>query len=111
MPETLPIAGVEDVSETTIELDGVTCILRLVWSRRREGWTVDVLSEDGEHLASGLPVAAGAPVLEDQRGAGFPPGRHVVIARDGVPGSISRDDWTSGRVAWMYFGAREVELL
>lgn len=90
-----------------VVLDGLTYTMEFRWNTRDAAWFLDLATEDGTPVASGVRVVVGFPLCARVTGANRLPG--VLIARDtsgrGIgPGLADLGD----RVKLLYFTRDEL---
>lgn len=104
MPQIIPVDSRAPRYQFTITLDGVDVGLRLYWLPRAAGWYLDLLTPDGEDVATGIRVTPDAPLAVPGSWEGAPPGRFVVLG----PARYGYSDLGS-QVRIVYLTSEEVE--
>lgn len=103
---TIPILDAND-SVTEVELDGMTCFLRLSWNSEAERWSLAIENAYNELIVAGLAVVPDTPLLARFRHLPVPPGELVAVAPDRRD-VIDRRALPAGDVELVYVEASEL---
>ena len=96
-------------TEQRVVLEGVGYRIRLQWNARAATWMLDLLSETGDALATGLALRAGVPLtLHLRHRIGMPPGSFVLIDTSDSLGDPTFDD-LGDRVRLIYLTSEDLE--
>lgn len=96
-------------TEQRVVLEGVGYRIRLQWNARAATWMLDLSSETGEALATGVALRAGVPLtLHLRHRIGMPPGSLILVDTSDALGDPTFDD-LGDRVRLLYYTAAEVD--
>ena len=68
----------------SIELDGTVYVLLFLYNARDRHWYLDIESEDGAKLRTGIKLVTGFPLIWDWRAQDRPPGELIMIDPSGA---------------------------
>ncbi|WP_066733534.1 phage baseplate plug protein [Cupriavidus sp. D384] len=103
---TLPVSDAND-SLIEVELDGMTCFLRLSWNSEAELWSLAIENAYNELIVAGVAVVPDTPLLARFRHLSVPPGELVALVPDRRD-AVGREALPAGDVALIYVEASEL---
>lgn len=95
------------VYDYTIELDGETYRVVLVWKTRQEGWYLSLYAVDETELLLGKRLAADTPLLRRYQIDGLPPGELVCMDMEDVGTEPTFESLGKRHLLW-YFDEAEL---
>lgn len=76
-------SDVAPVRDVLVELDDATFRMVLTWRERQALWYLDLYTNDGTELCSGVAMQPASPVLLRRQGGAWPGGVLMLVAIDG----------------------------
>lgn len=89
----IPVNGNLSSQVMSIPLDGVRYTLRVYYVFREQSWTLDILTDRGTDILTGIKLVPDWPLISRYQVANKPPGEFYAVDTSGQGRPAGRDDF------------------